>query len=181
MRGRHDTLRAPTTTEEVQVWSNELLAMVKELRASLRQLFGGVLDPVDGDLSYIDGLLGVLNVINRAGAPTMQEVVFGTVELERNQRALLRPVAWSAFATLRHGDRRRLCKCANQQCLALFYDTTPGRIRRWCSPDCRRRDWYRRRRSARGSHSSPEVAPPVLPAGCPDLLVSLRPSAVLEP
>jgi predicted RNA-binding Zn ribbon-like protein len=45
---------------------------------------------------------------------------------------LLTPVLWSAADLLTHADRRRVRRCANDQCLWVFVDDSKAGTRRWC-------------------------------------------------
>ncbi|MBV9150398.1 MAG: CGNR zinc finger domain-containing protein, partial [Alphaproteobacteria bacterium] len=44
----------------------------------------------------------------------------------------LAPVLWSAADLLTHADRRRVRRCANDQCLWVFVDDSKAGTRRWC-------------------------------------------------
>jgi predicted RNA-binding Zn ribbon-like protein len=45
---------------------------------------------------------------------------------------LLAPVLWSAGDLLLSADRRRIRRCANEDCLWLFLDESKSGTRRWC-------------------------------------------------
>ena len=53
-------------------------------------------------------------------------------KLDLSAAGLLAPVLWSAADLLTHADRRRVRRCANDQCLWLFVDESKAGTRRWC-------------------------------------------------
>lgn len=76
-------------------------------------------------------------------------------------KGLYGAVARSAAELLTNGDPRRLRKCANPGCCLMFYDTSKGGRRRWCSMQtcggrAKVRAFYRRR----GGRTRPRPSPP---------------------
>lgn len=53
-------------------------------------------------------------------------------KLDLSVAGLIAPVLWSAADLLTHADRRRVRRCANDQCLWVFVDDSKAGTRRWC-------------------------------------------------
>ena len=125
-------------------FDNSVLATVKGVRDHLHDLFLRVIEgqqPNTDDLAALNWALGTghPNLAWDGGA----QVAY----MSSGERAagLLLPAALSALRLLTQTDLSRLHKCASNQCVMLFYDTTKSGTRHWCSTACMDRDRSRRR------------------------------------
>jgi predicted RNA-binding Zn ribbon-like protein len=127
--------------EEAREWALDdpdrtarLFSEAIALREATYRLFAAVAsgDPVaEDDLTALnDGLAAAparARLVRREGG-----YAWAAERLALSAPGLLAPVLWSAADLLAGIDRRRIRRCANNQCLWLFIDHSKGGTRRWC-------------------------------------------------
>ena len=111
-----------------------LLADAIALREAIYRIFGALAafaPAADKDLALLNRAL--------AEAPARETLAHAnggyawTVKrIDTSAAGLLAPVLWSAADLLTRADRRRVRRCANDQCLWLFVDESKAGTRRWC-------------------------------------------------
>ena len=109
------------------------LAQVIALRASLRRLFGAV---VDGEPGVRADALGALNAALRHKAGCALQETRAGFALEPGSGLtswLVRPVAYAALELLTSPRLGRLRRCPGTRCGWMFLDESPNGRRRWCS------------------------------------------------
>jgi predicted RNA-binding Zn ribbon-like protein len=126
--------------EEHIVWNTELLAAVKALRASLRNLASRVVQQQAVD----EEAFASLNAVLALGYPSMQKTEQGTIKQTMRLRdtktgPVVLPIALSALRLFTEADWQRIHKCKNDRCILYFYDTTKSGTRQWCSLGCMNR------------------------------------------
>jgi predicted RNA-binding Zn ribbon-like protein len=138
--GEHDAESHALVEEEPIVWTTELLAHVKALRATVRHLASAVVQKQAVD----EAALEPLNAVLALGYPCMQKTEQGTIRRVMRLRdamvgPVVLPIAVSALRLFAGADWQRLHKCKNDRCILYFYDTTKSATRRWCSLGCMNR------------------------------------------
>ena len=106
-----------------------------ELRETIHRLFDAVAQGKAPASRDFEGLNAAL-----AGAPARTVLKRGkeTFDWEVDMRsgtalALLAPVLWSAGDLLASGKLDKIRRCANPECLYLFFDESRAGKRRWCT------------------------------------------------
>jgi predicted RNA-binding Zn ribbon-like protein len=111
-----------------------LFATAIDLREAIYRMFSALaaLQPVGAtDLALLNRAL--------AAAPDRETLArmdagyaWAVKRIDVSAAGLLAPVLWSAADLLTHVDRRRVRRCANDQCLWVFVDESKAGTRRWC-------------------------------------------------
>jgi predicted RNA-binding Zn ribbon-like protein len=105
-----------------------------EMREAIYRMFSAIA----ANQSVDDADLGALNDALQ-GAPSRRKLTGGgagyawvTAASGLTAAILLAPVIWSSADLLAQAGRRRIRRCANDQCLWLFVDNSKSGTRRWC-------------------------------------------------
>ena len=104
------------------------------LREAIYRIFGALAasEPAaDKDLALLNRALGEAPAREKL-AQANGGYAWETKKIDLAAAGLLTPVLWSAADLLTHADRRRVRRCANDQCLWLFVDESKAGTRRWC-------------------------------------------------
>ena len=125
----------------IETWSRErpddagaLLAQAVAMRETIYRIFSAV---AAGEPSEERDFAALKRAI--AAAPARAELGrsggrygWRIDDLRPSAAHLLAPVLWSAGDLLLDADRRRIRRCANEDCLWLFLDESKSGTRRWC-------------------------------------------------
>jgi predicted RNA-binding Zn ribbon-like protein len=126
--------------EETTQWNDTLFTHLKRLRTTSRHLFTASIERHSANASDLEEFNRVLALGHQSlemDATGETIALYETTEPEYG--AVLVPIAQSALYIFIEAERVRLRKCANERCIALFYDTTRSATRHWCSPECMNR------------------------------------------
>lgn len=122
------------------VWTSNLLAAVKALRAAVRTLATHVVEHQAVEEENLQPVNAILALGYSALERTRQGTVKAVLQLrDPGEGSVLLPVARSALQFFTEADWRRLHQCRHERCIVFFYDTTKSGTRRWCSPGCMNR------------------------------------------
>ena len=155
-------LEAEGAKEAIRKWGGQreglrTFARARELRATLREMVGRVVDGRAVPQSAIDAINGLLR--HRLGYAKLTRTRGGferRFHVETGEAIhLLVPIAESASDLLAHCNRALIKRCKNRACILFFYDTTKNHARHWCSMSiCGNKikvaEHYRRKRRTKG-------------------------------
>lgn len=129
---------AGQTLEAEPARAEALLTEAIRLREAIYRIFTAVAEdrPVaDEDFAVISAALEQAPArrrLARADGGYAWEVDASAIEGAPSAPALLAPVLWSAGDLMLQAGKRRIRRCANDQCLWLFVDDSKSGTRRWC-------------------------------------------------
>ena len=113
-------------------------AVIFDEAIALRETIYRMFSAIAANQSVNDADIGALNDALRAAPPrrnlTRGRAGYAWVTGASGLTApmLLAPVIWSSADLLAQAGRRRIRRCANDQCLWLFVDNSKSGTRRWC-------------------------------------------------
>jgi predicted RNA-binding Zn ribbon-like protein len=132
---------AAGVVRDLESWAQERPAMAADLFAeaiALREVIYRTFSVLAAGAAVPDHDFAALNRALAAAPPRHR---LGRLEANYGWQAgpaplsaasILAPVLWSAGDLMASDRRRRVRRCANEQCLWLFLDQSKGGTRRWC-------------------------------------------------